>query len=159
MKRKPPLLLAFIICGLTLFSMSVAADTTEGTNMKITLTSVFVKSPAEALKFYTKILGFKEKMYVPEFNLAIVVSPEEPDGTQLLLEPNDHPLAKAYQEGLYKEGIPVIVFGVKDIQKEYKRLKKLGVVFKKEPTENEWGIEAVFDDTCGNYIKLYQAKK
>jgi len=159
MKRKPPLLLAFIICGLTLFSMSVAADTAEGTNMKITLTSVFVKSPAEALKFYTGTLGFIEKMYVPEFNLAIVVSPEEPDGTQLLLEPNDHPLAKAYQEGLYEEGIPVIVFGVEDIQKEYKRLKKLGVVFKKEPTENEWGIEAVFDDTCGNYIKLYQAKK
>ncbi len=159
MRRKPPPQLAFIICGLTVFFMSVTADTTERTTMKITLTSVFVKSPAEAFKFYTETLGFIEKMYVPEYNLAIVVSPEEPDGTQLLLEPNDHPLAKAYQEGLYKEGIPVIVFGVNDIQGEYKRLKKLGVVFKKEPTETEWGIEAVFDDTCGNYIKLYQAKK
>lgn len=152
-------LLAFFICGLTLFCMSVTADTNEKTTMKITLTSVYVKSPAEAFKFYTEILGFIEKMYVPESNLAIVVSPEDPEGTGLLLEPNDHPIAKDYQEGLYKAGIPVIVFGVEDIQREYKRLKKLGVVFKKEPSETEWGMEAVFDDTCGNYIKLYQAKK
>ena len=76
---------------------------------------------------------------MPEAQLAIVVSPEEPDGTALLLEPSDNPIAKAYQEGLYKAGIPVIVFGVKDIQKEYERLKSLGVVFKKRANKNRMG--------------------
>lgn len=69
-------------------------------------------------------------------------SPEDPDVTQLLLEPNDHPIAKPYQEGIYREGLPVIVFEVEDIQKEYDRLKKLGVVFKKEPIKQDWGIDA-----------------
>jgi len=127
--------------------------------MKIKLTNVYVNNIDQALVFYTEVLGFIKKMYVPEANLAIVASPEDPDGTQLLLEPNDNPIAKAYQEGLYKAGLPVIVFGVEDIQKEYERLKKLGVVFKKEPTTTEWGIEAIFDDTCGNFIQLYQTKK
>jgi len=76
---------------------------------------------------------------MPEAQLAIVVSPEEPDGTALLLEPSDNPIAKAYKEGLYKAGIPVIVFGVKDIQKEYERLKSLGVVFKKRANKNRMG--------------------
>jgi len=148
------ILLLFL--GLLLFFPANAQSTKKGTTMKIKLISVYVRNPAEAIKFYTEVLGFKEEMYVPESNLAIVVSPIEPKGTMLLLEPNDHPLAKTYQEGLYKEGIPVIVFGVEDIQIEYKRLKKLGVVFKNEPTETEWGIVAMFDDTCGNYIQLYQ---
>jgi len=103
--------------------------------------------------------GFIEKMHVPEAYLAIVASPEDPDGTKLLLEPNDNPIAKTYQEGIYKSGLPVIVFGVEDIHGEYERLKKLGVVFKQEPTERDWGIDAIFDDTCGNFIMLLQAKK
>jgi predicted enzyme related to lactoylglutathione lyase len=145
-----------VFLGIALFFPSNTQSMTKGTTMRIKLTSVYVRNPAEAIKFYTEVLGFKEEMYVPESNLAIVVSPIEPEGTMLLLEPIDHPLAKTYQEGLYKEGIPVIVFGVEDIQIEYKRLKKLGVVFKNEPTETEWGIVAMFDDTCGNYIQLYQ---
>ena len=124
--------------------------------MKIILTSVFVDDQAKALKFYTEILHFVKKMYVPEAKLAIVASHEEPDGTGLLLEPNGNPIAKAYQEGIYKAGLPVIVFGVEDIQKEYERLKKLGVAFKSEPTRTEWGTQALFEDTCGNFIQLHQ---
>jgi len=85
-----------------------------------------------------------------------VVSPEEPDGTGLLLEPRGTSFAKTYQESLYKAGIPAIVFGVEDIQKEYERLKKLGVVFRSEPTKTEWGTQVLFEDTCGNIIQLYQ---
>jgi predicted enzyme related to lactoylglutathione lyase len=127
--------------------------------MKIEMTSVFVKSPKDAFRFYTEVLGFVEKMYEPEAEIAIVASPEDPDGTQLLLEPNGNPIAKTYQEAIYKAGLPVIVFGVEDIQEEYERLKKAGVVFKKEPTTTEWGIQAIFDDTCGNWILLHQTKK
>jgi predicted enzyme related to lactoylglutathione lyase len=156
--KKSILLLMALLYGWAMFSMSHTIESTKGTAMKIKLVSVFVNSPVDAFKFYTEVLGFVEKMYVPEAYLAIVVSPEDPDGTQLLLEPNDHPIAKTYQEGIYKEGLPVIVFGVEDIQKEYERLKKLGVVFKKEPTKQEWGIEAIFDDTCGNYIQLVQTE-
>ena len=150
------LLLSAVLCCSALFSQPQITDTTEKTTMKILLTSVFVNSPDEAFKFYTKVLGFIEKMYVPEASLAIVASPEDPDGTQLLLEPNANPIAKTYQEGIYKAGLPVIVFGVEDIQKEFERLKKSGVIFKKEPTKTEWGTEAIFDDTCGNWIMLHQ---
>jgi predicted enzyme related to lactoylglutathione lyase len=124
--------------------------------MNIALVSVSVSSPKEAFKFYTEVLGFKEKLYMPEANLAIVVSPEEPEGTALLLEPNGYLGSKEYFEGIYKAGLPVIVFGVEDVYKEYKRLKKLGVVFKQEPTKTDWGTQAVFDDTCGNYIQIHQ---
>jgi len=124
--------------------------------VKIGLTGVFVDDPIKAFKFYTEILGFVEKLYMPEAALAIVVSPEEPDGTALLLEPNDNPIARTYQEGIFKAGLPVIVFAVDDIQSEYERLKNLGVVFKKEPAKTEWGTETVFEDTCGNYIQLHQ---
>lgn len=125
--------------------------------MKIQLTSIHVDDPIKAFKFYTEILDFKEQMYMPDAYLAIVVSPEDPEGTALLLEPSDNPIAKDYKEGLYEEGLPAIVFGVEDIKKEYKRLKGKGVVFKKEPTKTDWGYEAIFDDTCGNYIQLVQA--
>ena len=128
----------------------------QATNMKIKLTSVYVKDPAEAFTFYTEVLGFEEKMFVPEARLAIVVAPGDSDGTALLLEPNDNPVAKAYQEALYKQGLPVLVLGTDDIQKEYERLKKLGVVFKTPPIKTEWGTIALFDDTCGNLIQTHQ---
>ena len=124
--------------------------------MKIALTSVTVNNPVEAFKFYTEVLGFKEKQYLPDANIAVVVSPEDTDGTALLLEPNFNPLSKTFQQGLYKSGIPVIVFGVDDIQSEYERLKEKGVVFKSEPKKTEWGTMAMFDDTCGNYIQIHQ---
>lgn len=125
--------------------------------MKIQLTSVFVDDPSKAFKFYTEVLGFVEKMYVPEAGLAIVVSSEQPDGTALLLEPNGNPIAKTYQEALYEQGLPVIVFSVADIQEEYERLTGLGVVFRREPTKTEYGTETVFEDMCGNLIQLVQA--
>jgi catechol 2,3-dioxygenase-like lactoylglutathione lyase family enzyme len=124
--------------------------------MKIGLTSVFVNDPNAAHKFYTEVLGFVTRLHMPEAYLAIVASPEDPDGTGLLLEPNNNPIAKSYQEGIYQSGLPVIVFAVEDVQKEYERLKGLGVVFTKEPTKTDWGTEAVLDDTCGNFIQLYQ---
>jgi len=124
--------------------------------MKIALTSVFVNDPLEAFKFYTEVLGFLKRMYLPEANLAIVASPEEPEGTGLLLEPNDNPIGKTYQEALYRQKLPAIVFGVEDVQKEYERLKTLGVTFLKEPAKMDWGIEAVLDDTCGNFIQIAQ---
>ena len=82
--------------------------------MKIGLTNVYVNNPAKAFKFYTKVLGFVRVMYVPENNLAIVASPQDPDGTALLLEPNDNPFAKSYQTDLYKAGLPTIVFITED---------------------------------------------
>lgn len=125
--------------------------------MKIALTSVFVDDSSKAFEFYTEVLGFVERLYIPEAQLAIVASPEEPGGTGLLLEPNGNPIAKTYQQAIYKEGLPAIVFGVEDIQKEYERLKGLGVVFRGEPTKVDWGTQAVFEDTCGNLIQLHQA--
>lgn len=124
--------------------------------MKISVTSVFVDDPLKAFKFYTEVLGFRERLFMPEANLAIVASPEDPEGTGLLLEPNDNPVAKTYQEGLYKTGLPVIVFSVPDVPREYERLSRAGVVFRQPPTPTEAGLAAVFDDTCGNFIQLFQ---
>lgn len=124
--------------------------------MKIQLTSIYVNDPVKAFKFYTEILGFKEQMFMPEANLAIVVSPKEPEGTALLLEPSDNPISIEYITKLYEAGFPSIVFSVQDIQNEYERLKKMDVDFKKKPTKMDWGWEAIFDDNCGNWIQLTQ---
>lgn len=124
--------------------------------MKIGMTSVFVPDPIAAFKFYTEVLGFREKMLMPEAYLAIVVSPEEPEGVNLMLEPNQNPIASTYQKGLYDSGIPCIVFFTADIQKEYERLKEKGVVFRKAPAQTEWGIETIFEDTFGNLVQLMQ---
>lgn len=124
--------------------------------MKIQLVSLFVDDPIKAFKFYTEVLGFIERVYLPEAYLAIVASPEDPKGTGMLLEPNNNPIASTYQSALRKEKLPAIVFGTPDMQKEYERLTGLGVTFIQEPTKTDFGIEAVFDDTCGNYIQLYQ---
>lgn len=124
--------------------------------MKIALTSIFVGDPGQAHQFYTETLGFQSHLFLPEAQLAIVVSPEEPQGTALLLEPNSNPIAKTYQEALYRAGLPAIVLGVEDIQNEFERLRKAGVAFRSEPTKTEAGIQALFDDTCGNWIQLHQ---
>ena len=125
--------------------------------MKITLVSLPVNDPMEAHKFYTEVLGFLSRTHVPEANLVIVASPEDPDGTGLLLEPNDHPVARQYQQGIYNAGMPIMVFGVDDIQGEYERLTRLGVEFRQEPTRTDYGTLALLDDTCGNLIQLHQA--
>jgi len=117
--------------------------------MRIKLTSVFVDDQEKALKFYTEILGFVKKTDIPvgEFRWLTVVSPEEPEGTELLLEPNDNPAAREFQKALYNQGIPLTAFFVEDIQKEYERMKNLGVKFAQEPTKMETTTIAVFDDT------------
>ncbi len=126
--------------------------------MKIKLSSVLVDDQDKALKFYTEVLGFVKKTEFPvgEFKWLTVVSPEEPDGTELLLEPDENPAAKAFKKALFEQGIPLTAFQVDDIQKEYKRLKKLGVEFMQEPTKTGPTTQAVFDDTCGNLIQIYQ---
>jgi predicted enzyme related to lactoylglutathione lyase len=125
--------------------------------MKIAMTSVFVNDPLKAHTYYTEVLGFASRLYMPEHWMAIVQSPEEPDGVALLLEPNQNPIAKNYQEGLYNSNIPCIVFGTNDIQAEYEKLKQKGVVFRNEPNKTDWGIVTMFEDTFGNLIQLHQA--
>lgn len=124
--------------------------------MRISLVSIPVNNPLEAFKFYTEVLGFKEKLYMPEMMMAIVVSPEDPEGTSLLLEPNENPVSKAWQEGVHKLELPIIIFGVDDVHAEYEKLKAKGVVFKKPPTKTDWGTLAILEDTCGNYVQIYQ---
>lgn len=128
--------------------------------MKITLTSVSIDDYDKALKFYTEVLGFVKKHDIPLGDGArwiTVVSPEDQDGTELLLEPNaEYPAMKALKEALVKDGIPFTAFQVNDIQKEYDRLKKLGVVFTMEPTNMGTTTVAILEDTCGNLIQIYQ---
>ena len=126
--------------------------------MKIKLNSVLVGDQDKALRFYTEVLGFVKKIDMPlgEFKWLTVVSPEEPAGTELLLEPNNNPAAKTFQAAIFQQGIPLTAFVVEDIHKEYERMKKLGVVFTMEPTPMGPTTVAVFDDTCGNLIQIYQ---
>ena len=126
--------------------------------MKIYLTSVFVDDQDKALTFYTEVLGFIKKSDFPvgQFKWLTVVSPEEPDGVELLLEPNDNPATKSFQKALFEQGIAATSFAVSDIQKEYERMKKLGVVWTQEPTPMGPATIAVFDDTCGNLIQIAQ---
>lgn len=126
--------------------------------MKITLTSVLVDDQDKALKFYTEVLGFIKKNDFPvgEFKWITVVSPEGPADIESALEPNENPAAKTYQKALYEQGIPFTAFFVEDVQKEYERLTKLGVIFSKHPTKVEWGTFAIFDDTCGNLIQIQE---
>lgn len=126
--------------------------------MKIKVTSVPVDDQDKALKFYTEILGFVKKTEIPlgEHKWLTVVSNEERDGVELLLEPMGFPPAKVYQKQLFDAGIPWTAFYVDDIDKEYTRLKNLGVVFSMEPTQMGPSRLAVFSDTCGNNIQLVQ---
>ena len=126
--------------------------------MKIKLTSIFVNDQNKAFDFYTKILGFDKKADVSagKYRWLTVVSQEEPNGSQLVLEPNDNPAARSYQEAIYKQGIPATMFFVDDIQKEYRRLKGLGVKFTMEPTKTPGSTIARLDDTCGNLIQITQ---
>ncbi|KFF60280.1 glyoxalase [Cryobacterium sp. MLB-32] len=124
--------------------------------MRIKMCSVHVTDPSSAFVFYTKILGFEELVKMPEHELYIVRSPEDPAGVGLLLEPTDTKVGKNYQEGLYRLGIPAIVFGVPDVQAEYERLLALKVRFVEKPNTDASGTSAEFDDTCGNLIQLHQ---
>jgi catechol 2,3-dioxygenase-like lactoylglutathione lyase family enzyme len=126
--------------------------------MKIKLNSVLVEDQDKALKFYTEVLGFVKNKDIPlgKFKWLTVVSPEEPDGAELVLEPNENPAAKTFQQALFEQGIPLTAFAVEDVQREYERMKTLGVKFTQEPTQMGPTTQAVFDDTCGNLIQIYQ---
>ncbi|OBA82573.1 bleomycin resistance protein [Mycobacterium sp. 1164966.3] len=124
--------------------------------MRIKLTSVFVDDQDKALKFYTDVLGFVKKTEVPlgEYRWLTVTSREEPDGAELLLEPDAHPAVPPYREALAADGIPVASFQVADVHAESDRLKGRGVVFTQEPAKMGEVTTAVFDDTCGNLIQI-----
>lgn len=126
--------------------------------MKIIVTSIFVEDQDKALKFYTETLGFVKKEDVPmgESRWITLVSLDEEDGTELLLEPNDHPAAREYQKKISADGIPATMFGVEDVRKEYQRLAGHGVKFTMAPTEMGDITMAIFDDTCGNLIQIMQ---
>ena len=126
--------------------------------MRIRVTSVMVSDQDKALKFYTQILGFVKKTDVPagESRWLTVVSPEEPNGPELLLEPTGFAPAKTYQKALFDAGIPLTSFAVADIQAAYEKMKNLGVAFRTKPTRMGPVTVAVFEDTCGNLIQLAQ---
>jgi catechol 2,3-dioxygenase-like lactoylglutathione lyase family enzyme len=126
--------------------------------MRIYVTSVFVDDQRKALDFYTDVLGFQKKRDIPlgSASWLTVVSPEQPDGTELLLEPSDHPAVRPYKKALVEDGIPATSFAVGDVQAEFNRLRSKGVRFTQEPTQMGAVTTAVFDDTCGNLIQIVQ---
>ena len=128
--------------------------------IKIRLTSVSIDDYEKALKFYTEVLGFEKKHDLELGNgdrWITVVSPADPNGTELLLEPNaEYPAMKALKKALVADGIPFTAFEVDDIQAEYERLKGLGVTFQMEPTNVGDSTIVAFDDTCGNLIQIYE---
>ena len=126
--------------------------------MRIKLTSVMVEDQDKALTFYTDILGFKKKHEIPvgEYKWITVVSPEGPGDVELTLEPNANPAAKTFQEAMFAQSIPLAAFEVGDIAAEYARLRAAGVAFTREPTPMGPVTIAVFSDTCGNLIQIYQ---
>ncbi len=126
--------------------------------MRIKLNSIFVDDQDKALRFYTEVLGFIKKQDFPAGGARwiTVVSPEGPDDLELVLEPNGHPAASAYQTALRNDGIPVTAFESADVQAEAQRLKQKGVVFTVDPTAAGPVTIAIFSDTCGNLIQIYQ---
>ncbi|MFD4372871.1 VOC family protein [Streptomyces sp. NPDC058486] len=128
--------------------------------MRINLTSVFVDDQERALRFYTDVLGFALKHDVPigADRWITVVSPEDPDGTELVLEPSGHPAVPPYKQALVADGIPATSFAVTDVQAEHTRLTALGVRFTQPPVDMGPVTTAVLDDTCGNLIQIAQYK-
>lgn len=125
--------------------------------MRITVTSVLVDDQEKALKFYTEVLGFVKKTEIPlgEAKWLTVVSPENPDGVELLLEPAGHPAAGPFRQALVEDGIPFTTFAVDDVHAEYARLQALGVSFTQAPVAMQGVTTAVLDDTCGNLIQIH----
>ena len=127
--------------------------------IRVAVTSVFVDDQEKALRFYTDVLGFAVGHDVPlggDARWLTVVSPADPDGVHLLLEPNGSPVAQAYQRGVREMGLPVIIFAVDDLVREYERLTGLGVTFTAPPAPTGPVLSAILDDTCGNLVSLQQ---
>jgi catechol 2,3-dioxygenase-like lactoylglutathione lyase family enzyme len=128
--------------------------------MRINLASVLVDDQDKALRFYTDVLGFVKKTDFPvgDAKWLTVVSPEAPDGVELVLEPDAHPAVRPFKEALVSDGIPFTSFAVDDVQAEHDRLAALGVVFTQPPTQMGPVMTAIFDDTCGNLIQIASAQ-
>jgi len=128
--------------------------------VKIKLTSIFVDDQRAALAFYTDVLGFSLRHDIPlgEDSWLTVVSPEDPDGPELLLEPAGHPAVKPYRDALVEDGIPLVQFAVDDVEAEHRRLTEKGVVFTQPPTDAGPVMVAVLDDTCGNLVQIVSEK-
>jgi catechol 2,3-dioxygenase-like lactoylglutathione lyase family enzyme len=128
--------------------------------MRIVVTSVLVDDQDKALRFYTDVLGFVKKTEVPlgVHRWLTVVSPDDPDGVELVLEPDEHPAVRPFKRALVEDGIPFTSFGVKDMNAEYQRLVGAGVRFTQPPVDMGPVTTAVFDDTCGNLIQMAQRK-
>lgn len=127
--------------------------------MNIIANNIFVDNQEEALQFYTDILGFKKKIDEPVgegFRWLTLVSPNQPDGAQLVLEPNGNPIAGDYQQRLFEANIPITMFGVENVQQTYDALTQKGVHFTVEPTTMGSAKMAIFDDTCGNLIQIVE---
>ena len=126
--------------------------------MKIKLTGVYVDDQDKALRFYTEVLGFAKKADVRQgpYRWLTVVSPEEPDGTELQLALNDTPAAKAYQQALFQQGRPAVMFFTDDVKGDYERIKGRGAEFTMPPTDVTASTIAMLNDTCGNLIQLTQ---
>jgi glyoxylase I family protein len=126
--------------------------------MRIKLTSIMVDEQDKGLRFYTEVLGFRKKHDIPvgEYRWITVVSPEGPQDIELALEPNANPAGRTFQEAMFAQGIPLAAFEVTDIAGECERLKAQGVAFTRGPARTGPVIIAVFSDTCGNLIQLYQ---
>ena len=124
--------------------------------MRITRTSVLVDDQAKALDFYTRVLGFVKKTDIPlgEYRWLTVVSPDDTDGVELLLEPDEHPAARPFKEALVADGIPYVSFTVDDVAAEHAQLTAVGVVFSQPPAPSGPVVTAVLDDTCGNLVQL-----
>ncbi|XGC79371.1 VOC family protein [Bdellovibrio bacteriovorus] len=129
--------------------------------MKIKLANIFVEDQNHARQFYTETLGFTVKHDIPlgAFKWLTVISPENPEGAELLLEPNDNPIAKTYQKALFEQGIAAVVFMVEDLDKEYAKLSAKNVEFKVKPMASPHGKFAIINDTCGNWVHLQQENK
>ncbi|MDP3313236.1 VOC family protein [Lutibacter sp.] len=124
--------------------------------MKLSMTSIPVLDVAKAFDFYSKVLNFDKKLYMPEHYLAIIYKKDEVNGPSILLEPVDNEIYAPFQTKVYAKKLPIITFSTKNIENEYQRLINLGVKFIKPSTKQDLGMEAIFDDTCGNYIQLIQ---
>jgi len=128
--------------------------------LRINITSVLVDDQDKALRFYTDILGFQKKTEIPlgEAKWLTVLSPADPDGVELLLEPDSHPAARPFKRALVEDGIPFTSFAVDDVWAEFERLRDFGVRFVQEPLDQGPVVTAVFDDTCGNLIQIASTK-
>jgi catechol 2,3-dioxygenase-like lactoylglutathione lyase family enzyme len=149
------------VLAIALLGGGVSGQQTGGavpTTLKIALTSVFVDDQAEALAFYTDILGFRKKEDLPvgAFRWLTVVAPGAEEGPELLLEPSDNPAAQAFKQAMFAQGIAAAAFEVEDVQATYERLRESGVDFFTDPTAVGTATIAVFDDTGGNLIQIYE---